>query len=97
MLRRKIHLKLTAILITYKYRSAAKDRESGPATICARRMEIEIMWPYTQDEVTWLALPHERAAMERTQRIIDRHWMKQVGVLRQPANDIVGETRAAGR
>ena len=40
---------------------------------------------------------HERAAMERTQRIIDRHWMKQVGVLRQPANDIVGETRAAGR
>jgi hypothetical protein len=55
------------------------------------------MWPYTQDEVTWLALPHERAAMERTQRIIDRHWMKQVGVLRQPANDIVGETRAAGR
>ena len=55
------------------------------------------MWPYTEDEVKWLALPHERAAAERTQRIIDQLWMKQVGVLRQPANDTVGETRAAGR
>lgn len=55
------------------------------------------MWPYTQDEATWLALPNERAAVERTQRIIDRPWMKQVGVPRQPANDTVGETRADGR
>jgi hypothetical protein len=55
------------------------------------------MWPYTQDEVTWLALPHERAAAEQTQRIIDQLWMKQVGVLHQPANDTVGEMRAAGR
>ena len=55
------------------------------------------MWPYTQDEVKWLALPSERAAAERTQRIIDQHWMKQIGLLRQPANDAVGETRAAGR
>ena len=55
------------------------------------------MWPYTQDEVKWLALPHERAAAERTQRIIDQLWMRQVGVLRQPANDLAGETQAAGR
>jgi hypothetical protein len=55
------------------------------------------MWPYTEDEVKWLALLHERAAAERVQRIIDQLWMKQVGVLRQPANDAAGETRAAGR
>jgi hypothetical protein len=55
------------------------------------------MWPYTQDEVKWLALPNERAVAERTQRIIDQLWMKQIGVLRQPANDAVGETRVAGR
>jgi hypothetical protein len=55
------------------------------------------MWPYTQDEVTWLALPNERAVAERTQRIIDQRWMEQIGLLRQPANDTVGETRAAGR
>jgi hypothetical protein len=55
------------------------------------------MWPYTQDEVTWLALPGERAVAERTQRIIEQLWMKQVGVLRRPANDAGGETRAAGR
>ena len=45
------------------------------------------MWPYTQDEVTWLALPHERAAAERTQRAIDQLWMAKIGVMRQPAND----------
>jgi len=55
------------------------------------------MWPYTQDEVTWLALPNERALAERTQRIIEQRWMKQVGVLRLPANDVADETRAAGR
>ena len=55
------------------------------------------MWPYTQDEVTWLALPNERALAARTPRIIDQLWMKQVGVLRQPANDVAGDTRAAGR
>jgi hypothetical protein len=55
------------------------------------------MWPYTEDEVKWLALPHERAVAERAQRIIDQLWMTQVGVLRQPANDVAGETRAAGR
>lgn len=45
------------------------------------------MWPYTQDEVKWLALPHERAAADSTQRAIDNAWMTEVGVLRQPAND----------
>ena len=55
------------------------------------------MWPYTQDEVKWLALPNERAAAERTQRTIDQLWMKQIGLLRPPANDAVGKTRAAGR
>jgi hypothetical protein len=45
------------------------------------------MWPYTQDEVTWLALPHERAAAERTQRAIQQAWMAEIGVKRQPAND----------
>ena len=45
------------------------------------------MWPYSQDEVTWLALPQERAAAERTQRAIDYAWMKEVGLLRRPAND----------
>lgn len=54
------------------------------------------MWPYTQDEVTWLALPLEREAAERTQRAIEQRWMKEVGVPRQPANDAAGETRATG-
>jgi hypothetical protein len=45
------------------------------------------MWPYTQDEMKWLALPHERAAADRTQRAIDDAWMTEIGVLRQPAND----------
>lgn len=45
------------------------------------------MWPYTQDEVRWLALPTEREEADRTQRAIDRRWMKEVGVPRQPAND----------
>jgi hypothetical protein len=45
------------------------------------------MWPYTQDEVRWLALPHERAAAEQTQRAIEFAWMKEIGMLRQPAND----------
>ncbi|WP_119304498.1 hypothetical protein [Dongia deserti] len=53
------------------------------------------MWPYTQEEVTWLALPIERAAAERTQRAIEQRWMKEVGVLHQPANDAACETRAA--
>jgi hypothetical protein len=55
------------------------------------------MWPYTQDEVKWLALPHERAVAEQTQRTIEHLWMKEVGVPRQPANDILGEAQAAGR
>jgi hypothetical protein len=46
-----------------------------------------IMWPYTQDEVKWLALPAEREAAERTQHAIAQRWLKEVGVLRQPAND----------
>jgi hypothetical protein len=45
------------------------------------------MWPYTQDEVKWLALPLKREAVERTQRAIEQRWMKEVGALRQPAND----------
>jgi len=45
------------------------------------------MWPYTQDEVTWLALPQERAAAEQAQRAIEFAWMKEIGILRQPAND----------
>ena len=45
------------------------------------------MWPYTQDEVKWLALPQDRAAEERAQRAIEFAWMKEIGVLRQPAND----------
>ena len=45
------------------------------------------MWPYTQDEVTWLAMPQERAAAERTQRAIEFAWMEEIGILRQPAND----------
>jgi hypothetical protein len=56
------------------------------------------MWPYTQDEVTWLALPQEREAAERTQRAIDQRWMKEVGVMRHPANDAAArDTRAACR
>ena len=45
------------------------------------------MWPYTQDEVTWLALPQERVAADQTQRAIEFAWMKEIGILRQPAND----------
>jgi len=45
------------------------------------------MWPYTQDEVTWLALPEQRAAAEQTQRAIDLAWLKEIGILRRPAND----------
>jgi hypothetical protein len=45
------------------------------------------MWPYTQDEVKWLALPLEREAAERTQRAIAQRWLKEIGVLGQPAND----------
>jgi hypothetical protein len=55
------------------------------------------MWPYTQDEATWLALPHERAAAERAQRIIDQLWMKEIGIPRQPANDVGAGPQAAGR
>jgi hypothetical protein len=49
-------------------------------------MEIP-MWPYTQDEVTWLALPQERAATERTQRAIEFAWLEEIGMLRRPAID----------
>jgi hypothetical protein len=49
----------------------------------------KMMWPYTHDEVTWLALPVERAAAERTQRVIDQAWLTEVGVMRRPANDAV--------
>lgn len=55
------------------------------------------MWPYTQEEVTWLALPIEREAAERTQRAIEQRWLKEVGVLRRPANDAACDTRAVGR
>jgi hypothetical protein len=37
--------------------------------------------------VTWLALPQERAAAEQAQRAIEFAWMKEIGILRQPAND----------
>jgi hypothetical protein len=46
------------------------------------------MWPYTQDEVRWLASRQERAAMEKTQRAIGEAWMAEIGVLRRPANDV---------
>ena len=56
------------------------------------------MWPYTQDEVTWLALPLERDAAERIQRVIEQRWMKEVGIPRHPANDDSGrDARAADR
>ena len=56
------------------------------------------MWPYTPDEVTWLALPLEREAAARTQRAIERRWMTEVGVPQHPANDVSGrDARAAGR
>jgi hypothetical protein len=59
---------------------------------------VIIMWPYTQDEVTWLALPLEREAAARTQRAIEQRWMKEVGVPQQPANDDSGRAaRSAGR
>jgi hypothetical protein len=46
-----------------------------------------MMWPYTNDEAKWFALPHERAAAEQTQHAIDQHWMTEIGVVHQPAND----------
>ena len=56
------------------------------------------MWPYTHDEVTWLALPLEREAAERTQRAIEQRWLNEVGVPQQPANDDSGRAaQAAGR
>jgi hypothetical protein len=56
------------------------------------------MWPYTQQEVTWLAMRAEREAAERAQRAIERRWMKEIGVLRQPANDTAScESEAARR
>ena len=45
------------------------------------------MWPYTQDEVTWLAVAREREAAKQTQRAIEQRWLKEVGILQQPAND----------
>jgi hypothetical protein len=45
------------------------------------------MWPYTQDEMTWLALPQERRAAEPAQRAIDRTWLREIGVRQDPAND----------
>ena len=45
------------------------------------------MWPYTQDEMTWLALPQERVEAERTRRAVEQAWMNEIGLLRQPAND----------
>jgi hypothetical protein len=51
-------------------------------------MEIT-MWPYNQDEVTWLALPGEHpAAEQQTPRVIDRAWLVEVGVRHEPANDL---------
>ncbi|HEX6118163.1 MAG TPA: hypothetical protein VFZ03_01855 [Dongiaceae bacterium] len=44
------------------------------------------MWPYTQDEMTWLALPQERRAAASARRAIDRAWLRRVGVP-DPAND----------
>ncbi|HEV8390615.1 MAG TPA: hypothetical protein VGQ35_12275 [Dongiaceae bacterium] len=52
------------------------------------------MWPYTHDEVTWLALPRERAVAETAQRALDQAWMAEIGIMRQPANDALpGEIR----
>jgi hypothetical protein len=45
------------------------------------------MWPYNQDEMSWLALPRERAAAEQTQRAIAEAWLAKMGLPRQPAND----------
>ena len=70
----------------------------GPAADCTPSEWKAIMWPYTQDEVTWLALPLEREVAQRTERAIEQHWMKEVGVPQQPANDDSGrEMRTAGR
>jgi hypothetical protein len=44
------------------------------------------MWPYTQDEMTWLALPQERRAATPARRAIDRAWLRRIGV-QDPAND----------
>ncbi len=46
------------------------------------------MWPYTQDEVKWLASQQERAAVEKAQRAIDEAWMAEIGVRGRPANDV---------
>ena len=45
------------------------------------------MWPYTQDEVTWLASQPEREA-EDIRRAMEQRWLKEIGVAREPANDI---------
>ncbi len=45
------------------------------------------MWPYTQDEATWLARPTEGEEPERIQRAIEQRWLKQIGVSQKPAND----------
>jgi hypothetical protein len=55
------------------------------------------MWPYTQDEVKWLALSPEREAARQTQQAIEQRWLKEVGILQQPANDEPARaTRAVG-
>ena len=45
------------------------------------------MWPYNQDEMSWLASSRERAAAEQTQRAIAEAWLTRMGLPRQPAND----------
>jgi hypothetical protein len=45
------------------------------------------MWPYSQDEMTWLALPQERRAAECSRRASDRMWLRAIGVRQDPAND----------
>jgi hypothetical protein len=45
------------------------------------------MWPYTPDEVIWLAEPREAAAAQHTQRAADRKWLRDIGVTQPPAND----------
>ena len=69
----------------------------GQRRMRTKRMEA-IMWPYTPDEVTWLALPLEREVAARIQRAIERRWMKEVGVPRHPANDDADrDARSVGR
>ena len=45
------------------------------------------MWPYNQDEMTWLAGSREAAASERARRAADRKWLRDMGVTQDPAND----------